>query len=122
MKTTTIFSVATAAAVAAVSCASAQTGVVTADRPWEAKLQSHAEETDGTKRCLFLHGVGEDTDTAATPTYEGYWGKVHEHTPQCGERVFWHRDTSNMAFNDPRLVGYYCDLLKAPSGVVNGWV
>ena len=102
------------------SYADAQTGIITAQRPWEAKLKAHASLKDGTKRCLFLHGVGEDTDGPATSTYEDYWGKVHEHTPQCGERVFWHRDTSNMAFNDPRLVNYYCSLIKAPSGVVNG--
>ena len=88
---------------------------IAAQKPWEAELQSRAALADGTKRCLFLHGVGEDTDSAATSTYEGYWGKVHEHTPQCGERVFWHRDTSNRAFNDPTLVNYYCEMLKSPS-------
>ena len=43
--------------------------------------------------CVFIHGAGGPDTAPYTASDEGYWGMLHERTPQCGERRFMHEDT-----------------------------
>jgi len=65
--------------------------------------------------CIFIHGAGGNNTTPYTNTDEGYWGKLHERTPQCSERRFMHEDTLHIGWEDESLQRRLCSLLGASS-------
>ena len=50
-----------------------------------AALPGVSASADGAE-CYFIHGAGRSDPGPPTPTFEQYWGKVIEHTPQCATR------------------------------------
>lgn len=75
------------------------------------------------KRCVFLHGAGQDPSTVGPPTptdTDKYWGDVTgKYAPAaCDSFVFNHDDTVTQAFDDPVLMDNYCKVATDGTGTV----
>ncbi|KAL0483659.1 hypothetical protein AKO1_013911 [Acrasis kona] len=74
--------------------------------------RGRAVSTDATKRCVFLHGVGQYLVEKGpiSDQFVQYWGNVHKYTPQCKERLFIKEETKGRGWNDVELQRAYCDV------------
>ncbi|KAL0491601.1 hypothetical protein AKO1_000164 [Acrasis kona] len=65
-----------------------------------------------TKRCVFLHGVGQFLirKGPVSSEFTRYWGDIQKYTPQCSERFFIREETKTRGWNDVELQRTYCDV------------
>jgi len=76
------------------------------------------------KRCVFLHGAGQDPSTVGPPTAtdtDKYWGgdDIMKYLPSsCTETVFNHDDTVTLRFDSDTLMDNYCNVASDGSGTI----
>ncbi|KAL9644367.1 hypothetical protein ABK040_005825 [Willaertia magna] len=72
------------------------------------------------KVCIFIHGAGGTGNIAPNnQSYPEYWGDIEMWTPQCKERWFLRRKTSDIGWDDLKLQRYYCSMAMEKSGFKN---
>jgi hypothetical protein len=73
-------------------------------------FQQQKYNDNNKKVCVFLHGSGETEEKEPTNERKGYWGNVHEYTPQCSERWFIWANTKDHGWDNHDLQRKYCEL------------
>jgi hypothetical protein len=66
--------------------------------------------------CLFIHGTGQTGWSNATTSFEDYWGKIADYTPQCRTRMFNHFETISLPFDSELLTNAACEFIAGGIG------
>ncbi|KAK3604099.1 hypothetical protein CHS0354_010404 [Potamilus streckersoni] len=74
------------------------------------------------KSCVFVHGIGVDSDSSSEDIGRLYWSNVRAFTPQCSDHRFIKLDTLNNGWDSVKLHKKLCRDVSGHSKVIKDTV
>ncbi|KAL3848140.1 hypothetical protein ACJMK2_019017 [Sinanodonta woodiana] len=74
------------------------------------------------KSCVYVHGIGVNSDSYSDDIKKQYWSNVRSFTPQCSDHRFIMLDTVNYGWDDVKLHDKFCSIAAGKTSVIKDTV